>query len=114
MTILVFKNSTDFIKYAVERADRNDNIIIGLSPDCFTFFSSGAWISGYFYKPEKGFTDHFTIYKNPKQKHGMLGGIETCEHIIKEIRKVTDQYYYSESRSYQKTNNNKKLSDLFK
>ena len=93
MTIMRFEDSTEFVKYVVERADKSPDVIVGLSPDCFSFFSSGSWISGYFYKNGK-FYDHFTIYKNPKYTHGRLGGAETAESIIKQIRKVTNQFYY--------------------
>lgn len=95
--ILRFDNSKEFIEFINKRADHSPDIIVGLGADCFSFFSCGSWISGYFYKNGK-FYDHFTIYKNPTQAHGRLGGIETCESIIKQIRKVTDVYYYTKRK----------------
>lgn len=111
--VMRFQNSTEFIKHVIERADKNPDVIIGLGPNCFSYFSSGAWISGYFHHNGK-FYDNFTIYKTANSRHGNLGGLETCEFIIKEIRKVTDNFYYNGNRNHKKEKPiQNKLAKLF-
>ena len=113
--ILRFEDSTQFVKHVVERSDKNPDTIVGLGIDFFSFPSSGAWISGYFYK-NGHFYDYFTIYKKPGNKHGRLGGSDTANSIIKSIRKVTDQFYYDGGRTKRPTKQKrpkKTLAELF-
>lgn len=96
---LKFNNEKEFVKYIINRADHSSDVIVGLgihaprSLDGYKMYSSGCFITGYFYKNGK-FYDHFSIRENGCR----YGGKTTAEINIKYIREVTDIFYYKNGR----------------
>lgn len=96
---LKFDNEKQFVEYVISRADHSPDIIVGLgiraprSLDGYEMFSSGCFIAGYFYKNGK-FCDHFSIRENGCR----YGSKTTAEINIKDLRKVTDVFYYKNGR----------------
>lgn len=92
-----FNNETEFIKEIIKRADHSPDVIIGLGVNCkrsldgYPMYSTGSYISGYFYKNGR-FYDHFTIRGG--NKDCKFGDLKTAEHFIEKIRKITDIFYY--------------------
>ena len=92
-----FSNETEFIKEVIKRADHSPNVIIGLGVSCkrsldgYPMYSTGSYISGYFYKNGR-FYDHFTI--RGSNKDCKFGDLESAERFIKKIRKITKIFYY--------------------
>ena len=90
-----FKNKTDFIEHLTKRADKNENVIVGLGTyakkdkDGYVMYSTGTYITGYFYNGR--FYDSFII-------ETAYADLRSAEIDIARIREVTDIYYYNAGR----------------
>lgn len=89
-----FKNPSEFILYALKRADKSDNLIIGLSVvspsimDGILQNTGGNIITGYFYnRTTKKFFDYFII-------ESKYFDMYTASNKVKNMRLVLDQFYY--------------------
>ena len=87
---LKFKNKTDFIQNFVNRADKGENMIVGLGTSCkrdadgVPMYSTGTYVTGYFYNSNNGkFYDSFVIQT-------CYGDENSAEMVIKRIREVTN------------------------
>lgn len=93
-----FENTTEFVSHIITRCDHNSETIVGLgvkSPRlCDGYITTGSgshYVTGYFYNDENGFHDHFII-------DDAWGNLASAESQIKQIRGVTDLFYYTGGR----------------
>lgn len=89
-----FKNPLEFIIYALKRADKSNNLIIGLSVESPSLIdgalqnAGGNIITGYFYNRKTNkFFDYFVI-------ESRYFNISTASNKINNMRLVLDQFYY--------------------
>ena len=90
-----FKNTTEFIKNMITRADKSTDVIVGLGTyaksdaDGYVMYSTGTYITGYYHNGR--FYDSFII-------ETAYADLRSAEMDIARIRKITDIYYYNGGR----------------